>query len=196
MAALRRWLTVPENPGSSFKEWPMVYNMSNPRHSHDQSQSGEMKDQVIYVGRVTKVVKGGKNFSFSALVVVGDGNGKVGFGLGKALEVPSAIKKGIESAKRNMMKVPISPNGSLPHSITGRFGSGSVLMKPATEGTGIIAGAAVRAIMEAAGVKNVLTKNLGSSNPHNMVRATFEGFRNLMDPYQTMLNRGFDQAEV
>jgi small subunit ribosomal protein S5 len=129
-----------------------------------------MKDQVIYVGRVTKVVKGGKNFSFSALVVVGDGNGKVGFGLGKALEVPSAIKKGIESAKRNMIKVPVTPNGSLPHPITGRFGSGSVLMKPAPEGTGVIAGAAVRAIMEAVGVKNVLTKSLGSSNPHNVSR--------------------------
>ena len=166
------------------------------RHSNEQSQAGEMKDQVIYVGRVTKVVKGGKNFSFSALVVVGDGNGKVGFGLGKALEVPSAIKKGIESAKRNMIKVPISPNSSLPHPITGRFGAGSVLMKPAPEGTGIIAGAAVRAIMEAAGIHNVLTKSLGSSNPHNVVRATFEGFRELMDPYQTMVNRGLDQAEA
>jgi len=166
------------------------------RHSQDQSQSGEMKDQVIYVGRVTKVVKGGKNFSFSALVVVGDGNGKVGFGLGKALEVPSAIKKGIESAKRNMIKVPVTANGSLPHPITGRFGSGSVLMKPAPEGTGVIAGAAVRAIMEAVGVKNVLTKSLGSSNPHNVVRATFEGFKELMDPYQTMVNRGLDQAEA
>ena len=174
----------------------MAYNAPDPRHSQDSSQSGEMKDQVIYVGRVTKVVKGGKNFSFSALVVVGDGNGKVGFGLGKALEVPSAIKKGIESAKRNMIKVPVSPTGSLPHPITGRFGSGSVLMKPAPEGTGVIAGAAVRAIMEAVGIKNVLTKSLGSSNPHNVVRATFEGFRNLMDPYQTMVNRGIDQAEA
>ena len=174
----------------------MAYNAPDTRHSQDPSQSGEMKDQVIYVGRVTKVVKGGKNFSFSALVVVGDGNGKVGFGLGKALEVPSAIKKGIESAKRNMIKVPVSPNGSLPHPITGRFGSGSVLMKPAPEGTGVIAGAAVRAIMEAVGVKNVLTKSLGSSNPHNVVRATFEGFRNLMDPYTTMVNRGLDQAEA
>jgi len=157
---------------------------------------GELKDQVIYVGRVTKVVKGGKNFSFSALVVVGDGKGKVGFGLGKALEVPSAIKKGIESAKRNMIKVPVTPNGTLPHQITGRFGSGSVLMKPAPEGTGIIAGAAVRAVMEAVGVTNVLTKNLGSSNPHNVVRATFQGFQNLMDPYTVFTNRGLDQAEA
>ena len=160
------------------------------------SEAGEFKDQVIYVGRVTKVVKGGKNFSFSALVVVGDGNGKVGFGLGKALEVPSAIKKGIESAKRNMMRVPVTPTGSIPHPVTGRFGSGSVLMKPAPEGTGVIAGAAVRAIMEAAGINNVLTKSLGSSNPHNVVRATFEGFKNLMDPYTVMTDRGLDQAEA
>lgn len=167
------------------------------RNTQDSSQQGsEFKDQVIYVGRVTKVVKGGKNFSFSALVVVGDGNGKVGFGLGKALEVPSAIKKGIESAKRNMMRVPVTPTGSIPHPVTGRFGSGSVLMKPAPEGTGIIAGAAVRAIMEAAGINNVLTKSLGSSNPHNVVRATFAGFENLMDPYTVMTNRGLDQAEA
>jgi len=159
-------------------------------------QGSEYKDQVIYVGRVTKVVKGGKNFSFSALVVVGDGNGKVGFGLGKALEVPSAIKKGIESAKRNMMRVPVTPTGSIPHPVTGRFGSGSVLMKPAPEGTGVIAGAAVRAIMEAAGIHNVLTKSLGSSNPHNVVRATFAGFENLMDPYTVLTNRGLDQAEA
>lgn len=159
-------------------------------------QQGELKDQVIYVGRVTKVVKGGKNFSFSALVVVGDGNGKVGFGLGKALEVPSAIKKGIEAAKRNLTTVPVTPTGSIPHAITGNFGAGSVLMKPAPEGTGVIAGATVRAVMEAAGIHNVLTKSLGSSNPHNVVRATFAGFQNLMDPYTVMTNRGIDQAEA
>jgi small subunit ribosomal protein S5 len=168
----------------------------NDKNTQESGQGSEYKDQVIYVGRVTKVVKGGKNFSFSALVVVGDGNGKVGFGLGKALEVPSAIKKGIESAKRNMMRVPVTPTGSIPHPVTGRFGSGSVLMKPAPEGTGVIAGAAVRAIMEAAGIKNVLTKSLGSSNPHNVVRATFSGFENLMDPYTVMTNRGLDQAEA
>jgi small subunit ribosomal protein S5 len=165
------------------------------KNTVDAPQS-EFKDQVIYVGRVTKVVKGGKNFSFSALVVVGDGKGRVGFGLGKALEVPSAIKKGIESAKRHMIKVPVTPNGSIPHAITGVFGSGSVLMKPAPEGTGVIAGAAVRAVMEAVGIHNVLTKNLGSSNPHNVVRATFEGFNSLMDPYTTITNRGLDQAEA
>jgi SSU ribosomal protein S5P len=156
----------------------------------------EFKDQVIYVGRVTKVVKGVRNFSFSALVVVGDGRGKVGFGLGKALEVPSAIKKGIESAKRNMIKVSVTPNGTIPHPVLGRFGSGSVMLKPAPEGTGVIAGATVRAIMEAVGISNVLTKSLGSSNPHNVVRATFAGFQNLMDPYTVMTNRGIDQAEA
>jgi small subunit ribosomal protein S5 len=166
------------------------------KNTQEAPQASEYKDQVVYVGRVTKVVKGGKNFSFSALVVVGDGKGKVGFGLGKALEVPSAIKKGIENAKRNMIHVPVTPNGSVPHAVTGRFGSGAVLMKPAPEGTGIIAGAAVRAIMEAAGINNVLTKSLGSSNPHNVVRATFEGFRNLMDPYTILTNRGLDQSEA
>ena len=171
--------------------------MSNePRTPANEQPSGEFKDQVIYVGRVTKVVKGGKNFSFSALVVVGDGKGKVGFGLGKALEVPSAIKKGIESAKRNMVRIPVTPGGTLPHQITGRFGAGSVLMKPAPEGTGIIAGAAVRAVMEAAGISNVLTKSLGSSNPHNVVRATFDGLTSLMDPYTIYKNRGLDQAEA
>ena len=176
----------------------MAYaNTDTKKENAQEAQAqGEFKDQVIYVGRVTKVVKGGKNFSFSALVVVGDGNGKVGFGLGKALEVPSAIKKGIESAKRNMVTVPVTPNGTLPHAVTGCFGSGSVLMKPAPEGTGVIAGATVRAIMEAVGVHNVLTKSLGSSNPHNVVRATFEGFKNLMDPYTVMTNRGLDQAEA
>ncbi len=166
------------------------------KNSTETSQQGEYKDQVIYVGRVTKVVKGGKNFSFSALVVVGDGKGKVGFGLGKALEVPSAIKKGIESAKRNMIKVAVTPNGTIPHPVVGRFGSGSVLLKPAPEGTGVIAGATVRAIMEAVGISNVLTKSLGSSNPHNVVRATFAGFRDLMDPYTVLTNRGIDQAEA
>ncbi len=171
-------------------------SINDPKSPNAEQGGGEFKDQVIYVGRVTKVVKGGKNFSFSALVVVGDGKGKVGFGLGKALEVPSAIKKGIESAKRNMVRIPVTPGGTLPHQITGRFGAGSVLMKPAPEGTGIIAGAAVRAVMEAAGISNVLTKSLGSSNPHNVVRATFDGLTSLMDPYTILRNRGIDQAEA
>lgn len=160
------------------------------------NQGNEYKDQVVYIGRVTKVVKGGKNFSFSALVVVGDGKGKVGFGLGKALEVPSAIKKGVENAKRNMIQIPLTSSGSLPHPVTGKFGAGSVLLKPAPEGTGVIAGSAVRAIMEAAGVQNVLTKSLGSSNPHNVVRATFEGLSSLMDAHAVALERGIEQVEI
>ena len=160
------------------------------------SEGEELIERVVHIARVSKVVKGGRRFAFRALVVVGDGRGKVGFGLGKALEVPSAIKKGIESAKRNMIKVSVTPNGTIPHPVLGRFGSGSVMLKPAPEGTGVIAGATVRAIMEAVGISNVLTKSLGSSNPHNVVRATFAGFQNLMDPYTVMTNRGIDQAEA
>ena len=155
----------------------------------------DIKDTVVAINRVTKVVKGGKNLSFSALVVVGDGHGVVGFGIGKAKEVPSAIKKGIEAAKKGLIRVPLKGT-SIPHPVIGRYGAGRVLLKPAPEGTGIIAGAAVRAVMEAAGVHNVLTKSLGSSNPHNVVRATFQGLAALMDPYTVMTNRGLDQVEA
>jgi small subunit ribosomal protein S5 len=143
----------------------------------------QLKDTVVSINRVTKVVKGGKNLSFSALVVVGDEGGHVGYGNGKAKEVPQAIRKAIESAKKNLVKVPIR-NNTIPHQVTGLFGSGRVLLKPAVEGTGIIAGGAVRAVMQAAGVQNILTKSIGTSNPHNVIKATFEGLRNLKDPQE------------
>jgi small subunit ribosomal protein S5 len=154
----------------------------------------DIKDTVVSINRVTKVVKGGKNLSFSALVVVGDGHGVVGFGIGKAKEVPSAIKKGIEAAKKNLIRVPLQ-GSTIPHAVTGRFGAGSVLLKPAPDGTGIIAGGAVRAVVESAGVTNILTKSLGSANPHNVVRATFEGLGSLKDPVMIARMRGKELSD-
>ena len=154
----------------------------------------DLKDQVIAINRVTKVVKGGKNLSFSALVVVGDENGVVGFGTGKAREVPLAIRKGIEAAKKNLIRVPLKET-TIPHLVTGRFGAGRVMLKPAREGTGVIAGGPVRAIMQAVGIHNVVTKCIGSNNAHNVVRATFEGLRELKDPAYVMRLRGKDAEE-
>ena len=155
----------------------------------------QLKDQVVAINRVTKVVKGGKNLSFAALVVVGDEAGHVGFGTGKAREVPLAIKKGIESAKKNLIRVPLI-NNTLPHQLIGRFGAGRVLMKPASEGTGVIAGGAVRAVMQAVGVHDVRTKVLGSSNPHNVVRATFDGLLKMKDPMELARLRGKQVEEL
>ena len=152
----------------------------------------DIKDTVVSINRVTKVVKGGKNLSFSALVVVGDGHGVVGFGVGKAKEVPSAIKKGIEAAKKSLIRVPLA-GSTVPHPVLGRFGAGQVLLKPAPDGTGIIAGGAVRAVVEAAGVANILTKSLGSANSHNVVRATFAGLKGLKDPAVIRRLRGKEE---
>lgn len=154
-----------------------------------------LKDQLISVNRVTKVVKGGKNLSFAALVVVGDEAGHVGFGTGKAKEVPNAIKKAVESAKKNLIKVTLI-DGTLPHEIIGRYGAGRVLLKPAKEGTGVIAGGAVRAVLQSLGVHNVRTKILGSNNPHNVIRATFDGLLNMKDPYEVARLRGKQVEEL
>ena len=154
-----------------------------------------LNDQLISINRVTKVVKGGKNMSFAALVVVGDEAGHVGFGTGKAKEVPNAIKKAVEAAKKNLIKVPLI-NGTLPHQMIGEYGAGRVLLKPASEGTGVIAGGAVRPLLQSLGVHNVRTKILGSSNAHNVIRATFNGLMRMKDPMDVARLRGKQVEEL
>ena len=169
--------------------------MRQPKQRITAQGLGELSDQVISINRVTKVVKGGKNLSFAALVVVGDHSGHVGFGTGKAREVPLAIKKAIEAAKKNLIRIPLI-NNTLPHQIVGTWGAGRVLIKPASEGTGVIAGGAVRAVMQAAGVHDVRTKVLGSANPHNVVRATFDGLLKMKDPMELARLRGKQVEEL
>lgn len=160
-----------------------------------ESQGLELSDRVVHINRCTKVVKGGKNLSFSALVIVGDGKGIVGYGMGKAREVPSAISKGIERAKRNLVRIPMTGT-TIPHTVIGRFGAGHVVLRPASQGTGIIAGGSVRAVLESAGIRDILTKSIGSNNPGNVVRATIDGLLHLRSPRKVARARGIEAGRL
>jgi small subunit ribosomal protein S5 len=175
----------------------VAYNSHHMQHHHHHGDGSgtELQDRVIQINRVAKVVKGGRRFSFSALVVVGDGHNKVGWGLGKANEVPEAVRKATERAKASMREIPLL-KGTLPHKVIGRFGAARVLLKPAAPGTGVIAGGALRPILEVAGVRNVLTKILGTRNPHNVIKAAFEGFDQLVDLEMAVARRGISPDKI
>lgn len=162
----------------------------------DNAAVPELQERVVYINRVSKVVKGGRRFALTALVVVGDGNGRVGVGMGKSQEVPIAIKKGVEDAKKNMFDVPLTAEKTLPHEIIGEFGAGRVLIKPATPGTGVIAGGAARAVMELAGVTDCFAKSLGTDNVMNVVKATAEGLKNMQSPEDVAARRGMTVGQI
>lgn len=170
--------------------------MAPRKEEKNQSAVPELQERVVYINRVSKVVKGGRRFALTALVVVGDGNGRVGIGMGKSQEVPIAIKKGIEDAKKNMFTVPLTEGKTLPHEIMGEFGAGRVFLKPAAPGTGVIAGGPVRALMELAGVENVFGKSLGSDNAMNIVKAAAEGLKNLSSAHDVAARRNMTVAQV